>query len=700
MAAAEHQNSAETLDRVAETLKPILSPRQSIDAIQASFAKLDTADQAFGLHWIKVIAVSNIELAYTFAVELGTAREKLNQKGLKIWLGESLTIYDREGLYPAVSALQGVDSFRQRFQKKRYQCALEEVKPKLDVFIRGLAGRALNLKPDSKTYTDTEHLYLPKTISHYQDKNKNKALYKSIACFLWAQTWYGTFKQKGINARTTQNRLDSYKNPTEAKRCFLSLENIRLLANIERELPGLYREMNALSPLLIPQDKTWRVISSRLKKPTASVEDTFSALDDLLRLRISLPMVDYQGSLNLSQVELVRAERKDKLVNEINDLLNNNTINQDQLSQAIEALSDSQTEAQEGETSEGGSGAAGLEYPESSELNDILESLAQDVDYLDIEDFGGLAYQAENHQTNDRQQPANADFEADAYYDEWDYLRQNYREAWCRLRIKSIEPIEDNFKQQTLEKYPHLMRQIRKVFEAMRDQPRLANRQTDGEDIDLDAVVDMHTALIAGKELSERMYIHRLRNERNVAVCLLVDMSGSTKGWINLAMRQSLILFSEALNTLGDQYAIFGFSGLTRQRCEIYTVKQFLEHNPKLVNNRISNIQAKDYTRMGFAIRYATDELKQVQSKHRILLLLSDGKPDDYDGYQGEYGIQDTRKAILEAQGHAIKPFSITIDKQAQKYLPRLFGPGQYTILNDISLLPLKISEIYRKLSS
>ena len=103
---------------------------------------------------------------------------------------------------------------------------------------------------------------------------------------------------------------------------------------------------------------------------------------------------------------------------------------------------------------------------------------------------------------------------------------------------------------------------------------------------------------------------------------------------------------------------------------------------------------------MGFAIRSASKTLMKINSKHKILLLLSDGKPADYDGYQGEYGIQDTRKAIQEAQGMSISPFCITIDKQAQVYLPRLFGVGNYIILNDVSALPLKLSEIYRKLSA
>ncbi len=703
---SQPQSKDAILNEIEQVLNPILSPRQSIDLIEASINNVGLEDQRFALHWIKVIAVSNIELAYVFATSFGKARKKLSLKGVKVWLSESLTIYDRAGLYPAIKALQEVSTFSLRHQQQHHTCKLEEVKPKLDVIIRGLAGRDLTVKPSSEIYTDTEHLYLPKSVSRYRDKRKNQALYKSMACFLWAQNWYGTFKQKSLESLSTQAKLDSYKNPELAKHYFLSLENVRLLANIERELPGLYREMTTLSPLINPKDKTWRIITQQLKKPEAGVEETFRALDVLLKLNISIPQVDYQGSLNLTEVELVSTQRKDKIVSKINDLITNNVIDEQLLAEALANLNETtgdgdQTNAQTdlGEQ-EGGSG----ESLQNEELNQLLASLLQDIDQIDMQDITdaspSVASTSPEQLTEKPAKPLIKDFQADAYLDEWDYLRQTYREAWCRLRVKTIEPVEDNFKQQTQAKYPYLMNQIRRVFEAMRDQPKLSNKQTDGEEIDLDALVDMHTARIAGEEMSERMYIRRLHNDRNVAVCLLVDMSGSTKGWINLAMRQSLILFSEALNTLGDQYAIYGFSGLTRQRCEIYTVKTFAENNAQLVNNRISNIQAKDYTRMGFAIRYAAATLLQIQSKHRILLLLSDGKPDDYDGYQGEYGIQDTRKAILEAQGQSINPFSITIDKHAQVYLPRLFGPGQYTILNDVSLLPLKLSEIYRKLSS
>ena len=698
------------LDRVEGILAPILSPRQPLDLVEESISPLSVDDQKFALHWIKVISVSNIELTYSFAVYIGTARANLDLEGARTWLLESLAIYDREGLYPAILALKDVNGFKQRYARQKYACYLKEVKPHLDIFIRGLAGRALALKPGEETFTDTKYLYLPEIIARYRDKEKNKALYKAMACFLWAQTWYGTFKREGYSSLTTQARLDAYADSDTAKRYFLTLENIRLLANIKRDLPGLFREMSVLSPLIVPKDSSWKAISRTLGLAGASVEDTFKALKELMRLNISIPCTEYQGGLNLGEVEFQIEARKSQVISDVAELNQNTTIDENILQQATEAFNAAQDPDQETTEStrdgdketQSSDGAAKLSQ-EENRLSDLLKALLQDVEYIEEGLFGDIPKidsNSEAPQGIDHSLLTSSLVQEQIHLDEWDYLRQNYRSQWCRVNVSQVEGIEDGFRHQTKNKYPFLLSKIRRIFEAMRDQPRLANRQTDGDDIDLDAVVDTYTARLAGEELSERMYIRRQRNERSVSVCLLVDMSGSTKGWINLAMRESLILFSEALDTLGDQYAITGFSGLTRQRCEIYSIKEFSDAGTQEISNRISNIQAKDYTRMGFAVRYATRCLLQYEAKHRILLMLSDGKPDDYDGYQGEYGIQDTRKAILEAQGHSISPYSITIDKQAQVYLPRLFGPGQYMILNDVSTLPLKLSEVYKSLSS
>ncbi len=167
------------------------------------------------------------------------------------------------------------------------------------------------------------------------------------------------------------------------------------------------------------------------------------------------------------------------------------------------------------------------------------------------------------------------------------------------------------------------------------------------------------------------------------------------------AEREALILLAEALNTLGDRYAIYGFSGWTRKRCEAFRVKGFDDPWDDLVIGRVCGIEPKDYTRMGAPIRHLAHKLKEIEARTKLLVTLSDGKPDDYDlEYRGEYGIEDTRQALLEARREGIHAYCITIDREGQDYLPHMYGAANYTVLDDVAKLPLKVSDIYREITT
>ncbi|HET9700649.1 MAG TPA: nitric oxide reductase activation protein NorD, partial [Burkholderiales bacterium] len=119
------------------------------------------------------------------------------------------------------------------------------------------------------------------------------------------------------------------------------------------------------------------------------------------------------------------------------------------------------------------------------------------------------------------------------------------------------------------------------------------------------------------------------------------------------------------------------------------------------VKRRIAGIQPLDFTRMGVAIRHLSRLLAQVQARTRLLVTLSDGKPDDhYDGYRGQYGIEDTRQALIETKRLGIHPFCITIDREARDYLPHMYGAVNWTLVDDVARLPLKVADIYRRLTS
>jgi nitric oxide reductase NorD protein len=285
-------------------------------------------------------------------------------------------------------------------------------------------------------------------------------------------------------------------------------------------------------------------------------------------------------------------------------------------------------------------------------------------------------------------------------YNEWDFKRGHYRKNWCVLRELDVHPQEDDFTTRTLTKYSGLVKHLRRTFEGLRGEDNLLKRQTYGDDVDIDALVEAYADTRSGMELTDRLFIKRYKLERDIAVMFMVDMSGSTKGWINDAEREALVLLCEALQTLGDRYAIYGFSGMTRKRCELYRIKRFNEPYGDRVRARISGIRPQDYTRMGVVIRHLSRLLNEVEAKTRLLITLSDGKPDDYDGYRGEYGIEDTRQALLEAKRQGIHPFCITIDKEGLDYLPHMYGVVNYTVIDEVRKLPLKVSDIYRQLTS
>jgi nitric oxide reductase NorD protein len=288
----------------------------------------------------------------------------------------------------------------------------------------------------------------------------------------------------------------------------------------------------------------------------------------------------------------------------------------------------------------------------------------------------------------------------DAFYDEWDYRRASGRHDWCHLYEMEGGSGDPAWVEEVRRRHAHLIRSIRRRFEALRGEDKPQRRQFDGEEIDLDAQVDARADRKSGAEPSPRLFIHRRRIERSLAVMFMVDMSGSTKGWVNDAERESLVLLCEAIEALGDSYAIYGFSGWTRTHCDIYRIKRFAERYDEGTRRRIAGIEARDYTRMGVAVRHLSGLLYRQNTRHKLLVTLSDGRPDDYgDEYRGRYGVEDTRRALLEAREKGIRSYCVTIDRHGADYLPQLYGPAHYSVIDDARKLPQKIADIYRKLT-
>jgi nitric oxide reductase NorD protein len=288
-------------------------------------------------------------------------------------------------------------------------------------------------------------------------------------------------------------------------------------------------------------------------------------------------------------------------------------------------------------------------------------------------------------------------------YPEWDYAAGRYRTPGAIVRLHPSDEADGAWCVEALRRNAALARRVRQQFERLRARRVQIPRQNRGDELDLAACVRMLTDLRAGVGADDRLYTSVIPARRDVAITLLVDVSGSTaevfgKHSILEVEKLALLLTGEALDGLGDPYSILTFSGTTASNVRIRQIKGFDERNGEAVLRRVDALRPEGYTRLGAAIRHATAQLRQQPAGHRLLLIISDGKPNDEDAYDGRYGVEDSRQAIAEARASRIHPFCLTVDLKGGDYLPRIFGPTGHVILHRVDLLPGALLGVIREM--
>ncbi len=291
-------------------------------------------------------------------------------------------------------------------------------------------------------------------------------------------------------------------------------------------------------------------------------------------------------------------------------------------------------------------------------------------------------------------------------YPEWDGGIQDYRLKWCRVVECPAGEGGQDFAQRVLEQHAPAIRVLRRYFESMRPTGlQRVHGYDHGEHVDLDAAIRHVAERRVGIDPSDRIYDRRDKRERQVAVAFLVDMSGSTGRQLETGQRrvidvekEGLVLLTEALEAIGDQYALYGFSGQGRHQVDFMVLKDFNDTRRSQTGRRIAAMTPLQQNRDGAAIRHAVQKLLRCPARHRLLILLSDGRPLDGE-YGEEYALEDTRMALREARQQGISPFCLTIDQQASGYLKRMYGDVQYLVLDDILTLPERLPRVYQRLT-
>jgi len=675
--------------------------------------------QDFILDLTRRISATNVELAFQFAMSSVTALQAMDKHMVEAWAMTATDNYDRNGLFPAMSIIRNLESFVHTSNINACGAVLEEEISILLPFAQGLSGRKLKIAeaPDNLAFTDTETIYLPAIITQLQESKENFLIYKATVAFLWAQIQFGTF-------RVRFDVLLECENPDIQLKKFHALETIRLNAYIKRELPGLYRDIKILDQKInknnAPTYKkadNWQKIKERLTTYNASIHDTLDCLN-LLDESHCPPPACYQGVLQLDLVTVVMQKRIEKEKAYFRIALRE--LAKDSLKKNADDENDEvdvEAEIQFGirikdDTQPLNSDVIELELegelvPVPDHVKELMTSIIVDFGEIPPEhlhaagpgEYDLKKYEEEMLNPDDVWKGTYHE-EGAELYNEWNFKRQHYHKNWCVLRELEVKPEYDDFVEITLLKYKGLLKSLRHTFEILRGEDKLLKKQVHGDDIDIDALVEAYGDMTSGMEMTDRLFTKMHKEERNVAVIFMVDMSGSTKGWINEAERESLILLAEVLQILGDRFAIYGFSGMTRKRCELYKIKAIDEVYDDEIKARIANIQPQDYTRMGVFIRHMTRIFNGIEASTKLLITLSDGKPDDYDTYRGEYGVEDTRQALYEAHREGIHSYCITIDEQARDYLPHMYGAANYSVIDNVAQLPLKVSDIYRRLTT
>ncbi|WP_340152702.1 VWA domain-containing protein [uncultured Marivirga sp.] len=289
-------------------------------------------------------------------------------------------------------------------------------------------------------------------------------------------------------------------------------------------------------------------------------------------------------------------------------------------------------------------------------------------------------------------------------YDEWDYKSKSYKKDFCKLFPDFQKELDFNYYQNTIRKNKSVLNSLRKMVASINNKAQQQRRLSNGSNFDLDAVVDFYTDMHAKRTPNENIYTENRKKQKDLSLMILLDLSLSSDSFVNNRRvldveKEVSILFGEILNEFGIDFCIDGFYSKTRNHSSYLTIKDF-DENWTYAKNKVGAIAPSGYTRIGTALRHAGTRLQNRESQNKWVILLSDGKPNDYDRYEGKYGVKDVKQALKEFDLMNINSYAVAIESQAKYYLPQMFGQNHYQILSKPEDLIHSLVKLYTKIKN
>ena len=324
--------------------------------------------------------------------------------------------------------------------------------------------------------------------------------------------------------------------------------------------------------------------------------------------------------------------------------------------------------------------------------DDDLEDHANALDELNmkftvrVDDNAHSVYQADFIENTTVSE--SAEFDTSGYhitYDEWDYSKRTYKPDFCKVYPKKLLKSNVSYYKRTISKNNSTLIGLRKMLTTVNNKYQFQRRQTQGEEFDIDAITDLFVDVHSGHTPSEKIYLSKRKKEKDLSILLLLDISLSSDGYaagnrVIDVEKEVSILFGELLNEFNIDFSIDCFYSKTRNHSTYITIKDFDEDWNK-AKFKVGAVEPSGYTRIGAALRHSGAMLDKRDTKNKWVILISDGKPNDYDKYEGKYGVNDVKQALRELNERQINSYALAIEAQAKYYLPQMFGQNHYQIL-------------------
>ena len=640
--------------------------------------------------------------AYDFILNTPELLQQLDANELAGWVRYGLENIEQDNRL-AYFALKSQES-RDTVSRLRSGLFLESIRKVLLIYFESLTGEEVIIRnasdlpgkihEDDRLFgaLDTRRIYLPDMLRSYEEERDNLRLYRVMLMHLSAHMTFGTLE-------LTCEELGELIQNRQLGQLFEYIEDNRVDYLAVKHYPGLNRDMGLVADVNSIEN---------------SVGEDFLKEDILLYLKYFL----WPGNLDLEK-PLVTPEVRADMEGFWENVVETGGSAAESLSLARRMFPvlqnqqpDYHTDRQKNHIYRGR-----LRYDLIYTAMKLDEEIGGQVSPAEetIPDLTGEFYPKLKKLLQKFHEDEENPYRMTVYYDEWDRTLNDYKKDWCRVREIVLKPSTGRFVTRALEEHRGMINTLKRYFGMLRpDRVQKYGRREDGEDIDIDAVIEAMVEIKAGVAPETGFYIRRDKRERDVAVGFLLDLSYSTEEVISQTGKtlldvetESVVVMAEALEVLGDKYAIYGFNSDSRDKVNFYVVKDFEEPYTAEVKQRYGGLKSYGMTRLAAATRHAVSKMQEVRSAIKILIILSDGRPFDFDynsgmtkDYEPLYPESDTRMALREDKMKGVNPFCITVDTKGQEYMDFIFGNVNYIIIDDVNALPTKLTETYKNLTT